>query len=418
MGQVVIVGGGLAGLVAAKRLAKTGNDVTLFESRPTLGGRVASRTVDGCRLDYGFQVLFTGYPAVQAELDIEALDLKRFPPGALSCGKAGRSTVVDPRVMPSKALEMVTSGPVSLRDMLKLYQLSRQVAGRTREDIFAEADTSTVEWLYDAGFSQTFIESFARPFFGGMLLDRSLETSACVSKYLLSVLMTGETGVPSDGMQAIPDQLTTQANNAGAAIETSTHVDSIDTEEGVSVQLSDQTVTADAIVVATDPRSAASLTGIESIPTTGKAVVTQYYSHANEPLDAGGLLMLNEESGAPNHLVQQSVVAPDQAPPGRHVLSATFLEELDATDNELAERTEAALARWYPERHIDFDILATDRLEFAQYRQAPGIHATLPAVQPTEDPVFLAGEITTWSAIDGALASGQKAAEAVENVLN
>ena len=54
--RVVIVGGGLAGLAAASVLAPRGFDVTLFESRPRLGGRASSivdretgRTIDNCQ---------------------------------------------------------------------------------------------------------------------------------------------------------------------------------------------------------------------------------------------------------------------------------------------------------------------------------------------------------------------------------
>ena len=45
-GEVVVVGGGLAGLAAAFRLAESGMAVRLFESRRTLGGRAGSYTDD------------------------------------------------------------------------------------------------------------------------------------------------------------------------------------------------------------------------------------------------------------------------------------------------------------------------------------------------------------------------------------
>jgi flavin-dependent dehydrogenase len=42
--DVIIVGGGLAGLSAASYLARAGCSVTLFEKSVLLGGRAASRT--------------------------------------------------------------------------------------------------------------------------------------------------------------------------------------------------------------------------------------------------------------------------------------------------------------------------------------------------------------------------------------
>ena len=57
--DVVIVGGGLAGLAAARRLDRAGVNWLLVEAADRIGGRVATDVVDGWRLDRGFQVLNT-----------------------------------------------------------------------------------------------------------------------------------------------------------------------------------------------------------------------------------------------------------------------------------------------------------------------------------------------------------------------
>jgi squalene-associated FAD-dependent desaturase len=54
MPDVIVIGGGLAGLSAAAALGSTGNTVRLFESRPFLGGRATSyeagsETIDNCQ---------------------------------------------------------------------------------------------------------------------------------------------------------------------------------------------------------------------------------------------------------------------------------------------------------------------------------------------------------------------------------
>jgi oxygen-dependent protoporphyrinogen oxidase len=49
--RFVVVGGGIAGLVAARRLALGGGDVTLVEAADRLGGQVARHTVGGIDLD-------------------------------------------------------------------------------------------------------------------------------------------------------------------------------------------------------------------------------------------------------------------------------------------------------------------------------------------------------------------------------
>ena len=57
--RVLVVGGGIAGLVAARRLALGGRDVVLFESGDRLGGQVARHTVGGIDLDAGAESFAT-----------------------------------------------------------------------------------------------------------------------------------------------------------------------------------------------------------------------------------------------------------------------------------------------------------------------------------------------------------------------
>ena len=54
---MVVLGGTLAGMAAAARLAKAGHSVTLLEDGDRLGGRWAPRTVDGVLLDFAPSVL-------------------------------------------------------------------------------------------------------------------------------------------------------------------------------------------------------------------------------------------------------------------------------------------------------------------------------------------------------------------------
>ena len=91
--DVVIVGAGLAGLVAARTLGLNGIDSVILESSDGVGGRVRSDIVDGFVLDRGFQVLLTGYPEIHRHLDIDALNLRAFEPGAL-VWREGKGTVV------------------------------------------------------------------------------------------------------------------------------------------------------------------------------------------------------------------------------------------------------------------------------------------------------------------------------------
>lgn len=82
MSDVVIVGGGLAGLTCARRLQARGRACLVLDAGDAVGGRVRTNRVDGFQLDRGFQVLLTAYPAAQHWLDCDALLLRRFSSGA------------------------------------------------------------------------------------------------------------------------------------------------------------------------------------------------------------------------------------------------------------------------------------------------------------------------------------------------
>ncbi|WP_368497858.1 NAD(P)/FAD-dependent oxidoreductase [Herbiconiux sp. A18JL235] len=64
--DVVVVGGGVAGLVVARRLARLGNNVVLLEERAELGGFVGTHDVAGVELDSGAESFATRKGTVAA----------------------------------------------------------------------------------------------------------------------------------------------------------------------------------------------------------------------------------------------------------------------------------------------------------------------------------------------------------------
>jgi phytoene dehydrogenase-like protein len=102
--RVIIVGGGIAGLVCATELRERGREVLVLEASDAVGGRIRTDTVDGFRVDRGFQVLLTAYPTCREVLDIPSLNLGRFEPGAMVRVDGRFVRIGDPLRRPSALL--------------------------------------------------------------------------------------------------------------------------------------------------------------------------------------------------------------------------------------------------------------------------------------------------------------------------
>ena len=417
--SVAVVGAGLAGLVAARHLADAGMDVTVFERRETVGGRVRTRTEDGFRLDRGFQVLFTAYPAVRRELDIGALNLQSFSPGAVIARPGERSTLSDPLRDPLSFTDTLFNREVSTTDKLRTLALRQHVGSRDEAEIFESSDAPIDDYLRDWGFSERYLDNFVAPFYGGITLDRSLSTSKRVFEYTFKTMSEGRIALPEAGMAAVPAQLAARAREAGATVRLDDPVAAVDPhgdDGAVTVEADGDAHTVDAVVVATDPRTARRLTGVAAVPTGARASVTQYYALPDDAGIDGRKIHLNAADDRPNAVVPLSNVAPTYAPDDRTLLCATFLDDgaFDADAADLHAATRDALAAWYPERLFDgLERLHTDRIEFAQFAQPPGVHDGLPTARDPEGAVYLAGDYTAWSSIQGAMRSGREAAAAV-----
>ena len=101
---IVVVGAGLAGLACAVALHDADREVVVLEAGDGVGGRVRTDHVDGYLLDRGFQVMLTAYPEAHRQLDLDALRLRAFDPGALIHNGRSSSVIVDPFRSPTQSV--------------------------------------------------------------------------------------------------------------------------------------------------------------------------------------------------------------------------------------------------------------------------------------------------------------------------
>lgn len=404
---VVVVGAGLAGLVCARRLHRAGIPVLVLDAADRPGGRLKTDVVDGFRLDRGFQTLFTAYPAAQVELSYEALHLCRFASGALIYHD-GELHDLDG----DNPLKTAFDTYLSLADKLRLIEWTWECRGMSLRQVWRMPDMPTYRHLRQRGFSTDFIERFARPFLGGIFLDRSLDVSRQMFTFVWKMLSEGDTVVPEAGIEAIPRQLA--ADLPTASLRMNSRVKSLFGDRrvtGVTLE-SGETVSARAVILATEAPVAQALSGFGT-PIEPRSQVCLYFAAPEPPVDQPKIV-LRTGDGLVNLVVPVSEVNPAATPAGQHLVSVTLNGDHALADADLAKAVKAEVAPWFAPRVVDeWRLLAVYRLPFAQFHQPAHFRNHLPATTPGRDGLYLAGEYTEHSSIQGALASGQTCADIV-----
>lgn len=411
--DVLIVGAGLAGLCCARRLHEEGIDCQILEKSDGVGGRVRTDTVEGFQLDRGFQVLLTAYPEAKRVLDYRALNLQPFYPGALVRVGGRFHRVADPWRRPLDGLRSVFSPVGTLRDKLRVAQLRRRVRSASLDALWQRPETSTLEALETAGFSDAMIDRFFRPFFGGVFLELDLNTSSRMFEFLYRMFSLGDIALPAGGMGAIPEHLA--AALPQQAIRLRAEVGTIEVDSVILT--SGERLSARAVVVATEGPVAARL--LETLPSPGSRSVTCVYFAAESPPVTEPVLILNGEgSGVVNNLSVPSVVAPSYAPAGTALVSATVLGHPELGDAALEKAVRDQLTGWFGQAVQHWRHVRTYRIAHALPEHVPPTMVTSDRSVRLRPGLYICGDHRDSASIQGAMVSGRRAAEAIGEDLN
>lgn len=402
--DVVIVGAGLAGLACARTLHAAGVDAVVLEASDGVGGRVRSDVVDGFVLDRGFQILLTAYPELHRWVDLDSLDLCRFDPGARIRVGGRFHTVGDPLRRPADLLSTIAAPIGTPLDKLRVLQAVASVRRGPAADLLRRPDGTTAERLRRLGFSDRAVERFLRPLFAGIQLDPELEVSSRRFDVILRMLAVGDSAVPAAGMSALPEAIA--AGLPPGVVRLGTPVGSAGPG---TVRTDDGSLSANAVVVATDGPTAASLTGAVADPGS-RPVAALWFGADAPPLRGPRLVLDGDRSGPVRNLAVMSEVSSRYAPQGRASVVAA-VPGPDALEPDLPADARRQLRKWFGAEVDGWDLLRVDVIPHGQPDQRPPLHPKQPV--RVGEGLFVCGDHRDTASIQGALFSGRRTAEAV-----
>ena len=413
--DVVVIGAGLAGLQAARRLEKNGLTVTVLEGSDAVGGRVRTDQIDGFLLDRGFQVLNPAYPAVRDWIDVKALDLHSFGVGVIVRDGAKTSTLAHPLRHPRLLSATLRSEYVTAPEIFALAKWLGPTLLRETATARSTSDAALAASLDKAGVTGPLRTDVLNTFLSGVLADASGKTSANLVKLLLRAFAFGAPGLPNNGMQALPEHMAAELSHTPRLEHRVTDVR--DLSDGVSVETEAGSLRARMAVVAADPVSAAELIG--SPAPTMNGLATWWFAAEEPPLQEKFLqLDTSSPTGGPAgpvlHTAVISAVAPSYAPAGKHLVEATTL--LGSGKGDAAEAdVRRDLARMYDADVSGWELITRHDVPHTLPAQPPPLIDR--REQRVSEHVFVAGDHRDTASINGALTSGDRAARAISGIL-
>jgi monoamine oxidase len=387
-----VVGAGFAGLAAAEALARRGVDVTVFEARDRVGGRVHSRRLDnGAVVELGAEFVLPGYDVLCETA--ARLGLELFEKGTLYGDREPRD-----------------GAPVTREELVDAYAALREPGG----DSVAE----TLERHVPSAGAREAIAARLAVSSGYELEDQDV-----------SALAEGAAGFgdfPSHGIVGGNDGIALGlAGRLGGAVHTSTAVFRVAwSADGVVVRAGGDEVTADACVIATPAPHALELDWDPPLPEWKRAALSavRHGQAAKLFLTLGSPVPPSQTLSVPLRFWTWTQHGIPVASSFAGSPSALELLEVDHGP----EKWSAAVRRLRPD--LDFADAPPLLSTWHDDPWARGAYSARALSSPLDDEalarrvgvVTFAGEHTAgaWHALmEGALRSGLRAADEVEEML-
>ncbi|MQY23978.1 phytoene desaturase family protein [Nocardia macrotermitis] len=290
--DVVIVGGGHNGLVAAAYLARAGRSVLLLERGPHTGGAAVSERVfpefDARLSRYSYLVSLLPRRIVE-DLGLRFATRRRRISSYTPVGSAGLLVDTGDSARTRESFRRLTGSDADFRAWERFYGMTGRLAERvfptlteplpTRDELRSViADSETWEAIFERPLGETIERDFADDTVRGVVLtdaligtfthahDPSLRQNRCFLYHVIGG-GTGDWDVPIGGMGALTDALATAARAAGAEILVDSAVQAIETDgRTAEVRFAGGTVGARHVLVNAAPHEMARLLGDSAPP--------------------------------------------------------------------------------------------------------------------------------------------------------
>ncbi|MGP3953637.1 NAD(P)/FAD-dependent oxidoreductase [Streptomyces sp. 7N604] len=412
--DVIVVGAGVAGLAAARRLADAGVSASVLEAAPYIGGRMATDRVDGFRLDRTAQLL-TSYPELRRTpgLDgLDGLDLRPLSQGVLvhlggrsqryAEARTARGPLTAARVLASAARSPLGGA----LDQARASALLNRLAAMPADRLLARTELPTADALAARGLPSRTVDGFLRPLLTALLSDPELTTSSRCADLALRTFARGRLCIPAGGASAVPELLA--AALPPGTVRTGVRAVSAST---TSVETAEHgQLPCRAVVVATGARTAAGLLPGLRLPRFHPVTVLHHTADA-APLAEPVLVLDADRRGPVSYTAVISEADPSRTPPGRVLITSVVLgaaarEPLHTLD----KAARAQLGELYGTQADGWQLLAAHHDPEA----VPAMRAPHDLRRPVRvvGGLYVCGDHRDTSTVQGALVSGRRAADA------
>ena len=375
----IVIGAGLAGLTASRKLQSLGKSVLTIEAKTQVGGRVRSDRIDGYICDRGFQVINPKYPQVAKTGLLKKLDFK---------GISGQIRVDDLDINVGYTLGSLSKLSGALTEKLKFARF------------IATLNVSNKKKFGDYSIDfPNFYNSTLHPFLAGVFLTDPREIAADVVQEILRSFLKSLPGVPAQGVGEFTKALAKPIEN----LKLGERVVSISNSV---VRTNKGKYRARYVIVATDPTTAVKIT--KKIKQVKMLKSTTAYFSTSEKLVAGKNLVISRRSSVVNSIVI-SEVSSKYAPAGKSLISATSLSKLTERQcrSELAKLWRSESKKWDLVEKYEIDNSLPLHLPTKSRRQQTQLN----------DWLFVIGDHMATPSQQGAMNSGAEVADRINQLM-